>query len=49
MMNIKFELSVDEVNIILNALSTRPYIEVVELIEKIKSTGNNQLIKENLE
>ena len=43
MENIKLELSVDEINIILNALSNRPYVEVAELISKIQNEGNKQL------
>jgi hypothetical protein len=42
-MNIKLELTVDEVNIILNALSNRPYGEVAELIVKIRNEGEKQL------
>ena len=43
MENIKLELSIEEANIILNALSCRPYAEVCELINKIQSEGNKQL------
>jgi hypothetical protein len=43
MENIKLELSVSDVNIILNALANRPYVEVAELIGKIQSEGNKQL------
>lgn len=42
-MSIKLELSVDEVNIILNALADRPYREVVELIGKIQVDGEKQM------
>jgi hypothetical protein len=42
-MEIKLNLTVDEVNIILNALVCRPYAEVAELIGKIQSEGNKQL------
>lgn len=42
-MDIKLTLTVDEVNIVLNALVARPYMEVVELIDKIKSEGERQL------
>lgn len=45
-MNIKLELSVDEVNIILNALSNRPYNEVAALIGKIQTEGEKQLAGE---
>lgn len=42
-MNIKIELSVDEINHILNVLAERPYAEVAELIGKIKGQGEKQL------
>lgn len=42
-MNIKLELTLEETNLILNALSSRPYIEVAELIGKIKNEGEKQL------
>ena len=42
-MNIKLELTVEETNIILNALSGRPYVEVAELISKIRTQGEEQL------
>ena len=42
-MDIKLNLTVDEVNIILNALSSRPYVEVAELIGKIQTEGEKQL------
>ena len=41
--NIKLELTVEEINIILNALAGRPYAEVVELIAKIQREGYAQL------
>ena len=41
-MNIKLDLTVEEVNIILNALSSRPYVEVAELIGKIHTEGEKQ-------
>ena len=40
---IKLELSVDDVNIILNALACRPYGEVAELVNKIHAEGEKQL------
>lgn len=43
MENIKLELSVEEINIILNSLANRPYVEVAELIGKIQSEGNKQI------
>ena len=42
-MMIKLDLTLDEVNIVLNALSNRPYIEVAELVGKIKTVGENQI------
>lgn len=42
-MNIKLEFTVDEVNVILNALANRPYGEVAELIGKIQAQGNEQI------
>jgi hypothetical protein len=42
-MNIKLELTLEETNLILNALSNRPYIEVVELVGKIQTEGEKQL------
>lgn len=42
-MEIKLTLSVDEVNIILNALANRPYVEVATLIGKIQAEGEKQL------
>ena len=44
-MDIKLELSLNEVNIILNALAFRPYGEACEVIEKIQKQGNAQLEK----
>lgn len=44
---IKLELLIDEVNIILNALSNRPYSEVAETINKIRNQGNAQITSEN--
>ena len=43
MKDITINFSVDEINIVLNALSNRPYMEVYQLIEKIQSEGNKQL------
>ena len=44
-MNINLQLTLEETNIILNALSNRPYIEVAELIGKIKTEGDRQYQK----
>lgn len=41
-MNIELNLTVDEINIILNALANRPYGEVAELIGKIRTEGEKQ-------
>ena len=43
-MNIELNLTVDEINIILNALANRPYGEVAVLIGKIDTEGEKQLI-----
>lgn len=43
---IELKLTVEEVNIILNVLATRPYVEVAELIEKIRADGEKQLSKQ---
>ena len=43
MENIKLELSIEEINCILNALACRPYAEVAELVGKIKTEGEKQL------
>lgn len=40
---IKLELTQNEVNQILFALSDRPYKEVFELIGKIQNQGNEQI------
>lgn len=40
---IKLELTQNEVNQILFALSDRPYKEVFELISKIQKQGNEQI------
>lgn len=44
---IKLEMSVDDVNIILNALACRPYGEVAELVNKIHAEGEKQLESES--
>ena len=44
-MDIKLNLTVEEVNFILNVLAERPYKEVAELIEKIKQQGIEQFDK----
>lgn len=40
---IKLELTQDEINYILFALSEKPYKEVFELIGKIQKQGNEQI------
>lgn len=47
MMDIKLELNLEEVNIVLNALATRPYVEVAQLIGKIQEQGNEQIKEKN--
>lgn len=46
-MDIKLNLTLDEINYILNALSSRPYIEVAELIAKIQTEGERQIAQSN--
>lgn len=45
---IELKLTIDEVNVILNALSVRPYVEVAELIAKIKTDGEKQIAVEGV-
>lgn len=40
---VKLELTLEEVNAILFALSERPYKEVFKLIEKVQRQGNEQV------
>ena len=42
-MNIKLELSVDEVNAILRSLGKHPFEEIALLINKIKTQGEPQV------
>lgn len=46
MEKIQLQISVDEANIILNALGEQPYIKVVTLIQKLQQQGANQVNKE---
>jgi hypothetical protein len=46
MENIKLELTVDEVNKLLEALSQQPFIDVYKLIEKIHLQSKNSIEKE---
>ncbi|MBQ0733537.1 hypothetical protein [Aquimarina celericrescens] len=41
--HIKLELTIDETNVILNALGQLSYIKVVDLIQKIQQQGAFQL------
>jgi len=41
-MNIKLELSIDEVNTVLRVLGKHPFEEVVSLVGKIKQQGDPQ-------
>ena len=47
MTDVKLELSLEEINIVLNALSIRPYAEVAEVIGKIQEQGNKQIKEAN--
>lgn len=40
---INLKLSVEEINIVLNALANRPYGEVYQLISKIQAEGEKQM------
>lgn len=42
-MDIKLNLTLEEINFVLNVLAERPYAEVAELIEKIRKQGNEQV------
>ncbi len=42
-MNIKLELTVDQVNTILQSLGNMPYVQVHELINTIQQQGASQL------
>ena len=45
---IELKLTIEQVNVVLNALAQRPYFEVAELIELIRIDGEKQLkISEN--
>ena len=44
-MNVTLTHTVDELNYILNALAQRPYGEVKELIEKIKTAAETEIAK----
>jgi hypothetical protein len=42
-MNIKLELSIEEVNMILRVLGKHPFEEVVAVIQRIKQQGDPQV------
>ena len=42
-MDIKLNLTLEEVNYLLNVLAERPYAEVAPLIDKIKNQGDEQV------
>jgi hypothetical protein len=44
-MDIKLTLTVEEINIVLNALANRPYGEVHQLIGKIQSDAEKQMVE----
>ena len=39
----KLEVSQEQLNVILNALATQPYIQVAELIHELQRQGQSQL------
>ena len=43
MKDIQLTLSLEEVNILLNALGTQPYTQVQQLITKIQAQGSTQV------
>lgn len=43
MSNLKFEMSLEEANVILKGLSSLPYAEVVGVINKFKLQGDTQV------
>jgi hypothetical protein len=45
-MQLNFDLSVDEVNIILNSLAAQPYNQVFAVMEKLKGSANAQIMKQ---
>ena len=42
---IELKLSVEEINIVLNALANRPYGEVYQLVAKIQADAEKQIDK----
>ncbi len=47
MKDLKLQLSVSEVNLVLKALGNLPYIQVCTLIDKIQGQGNLQITPAN--
>ena len=45
-MALKIELEVDEVNTVLRSLGKHPFDEIANLINKIKSQGEKQLVEQ---
>jgi hypothetical protein len=45
-MNIKLELTIEEVNMLLRVLGKHPFEEVVSLIGKIKNQGDPQVAEQ---
>jgi len=45
--NINVTISVNEVNMVLNALGNLPYLDVFALIDKIKDQAEQQVAKQN--
>ncbi|MEM9023115.1 MAG: hypothetical protein AAGB22_05205 [Bacteroidota bacterium] len=43
MQPLKFEVTLDEANLIIKALSQRPFAEVYELVGKLNAQANEQL------
>ena len=42
-MNLKFELTLDESNVILGALGDQPYVKVAELVMKVRNQAMEQI------
>ena len=45
-MNIKLDLTVDEVNTILRSLGRHPFDEIAALIAKVKQQGETQILEQ---
>ena len=46
MNEIKLELSVDEINLCLSALGNMPFVQVTQLVEKIRTQALDQIPKD---